>query len=118
MANVMIVDDAIFMRTMIKRIIIKQGHAVIAEAGNGIDAVEKYKVYKPDLVLLDFTMPELDGIETLRKIKEYDNNAKVIMCSAMGQQHIVIDAIRAGALDFIIKPFQEEKVVSVINRVL
>ncbi len=108
MAKVMICDDAAFMRMMIKDILTKNGYEIAAEAENGQKAVEKYPEAKPDLVLMDITMPEMDGIEALKKIKALDPGAKIIMCSAMGQQAMVIEAIQAGAKDFIVKPFQAE----------
>ena len=110
MARILVVDDAAFMRMMIKDILTKNGYEVVGEAADGVQAVERYQELKPDLVTLDITMPEMDGITALKKIKEIDPQAKVIMCSAMGQQAMVIDAIQAGAKDFIVKPFQAERV--------
>ena len=104
--NILICDDAAFMRMMIKDILSKNGYNVVGEAENGAIAVEKYSETNPDLVLMDITMPEMDGIQALKKIKEKDPNASVIMCSAMGQQAMVIEAIQSGAKDFIVKPFQ------------
>ena len=105
MKRVMVCDDAAFMRMMIKDILVKNGYEIAAEAENGLKAVERYPEAKPDLVLMDITMPEVDGIEAVRRIKALDPNANVIMCSAMGQQAMVIEAIQAGAKDFIVKPF-------------
>ena len=102
--NILICDDAAFMRMMIKDILTKNGYNVVGEAENGLKAVEKYSETKPDLVLMDITMPEMDGIQALKKIKEQDPGATVIMCSAMGQQAMVIESIQAGAKDFIVKP--------------
>ena len=116
--NIMIVDDAAFMRMMIKDILTKTGYEVVAEAENGSKAVEKYNDTKPDLVLMDITMPEMDGIAALKAIKAADSGAKVIMCSAMGQQGMVIEAIQAGARDFIVKPFQPERVVEAVQKVV
>ncbi|MBD5461154.1 MAG: response regulator [Lachnospiraceae bacterium] len=116
--NILICDDAAFMRMMIKDILIKNGYAVAGEAENGLKGVEKYNELKPDLVLMDITMPEMDGIEALRKIKELDPGAKVIMCSAMGQQAMVIEAIQAGARDFIVKPFQADRVLEAVKKVV
>jgi two-component system chemotaxis response regulator CheY len=118
MANILVVDDAAFMRLMIKDILIKGGYNIIGEAVNGIEAIEKYGRLKPDLVTMDITMPEMEGIEALRRIKQNDPIAKIIMCSAMGQQLIVVQAIQAGAKDFIVKPFQPDRVLETINRVL
>jgi len=116
--GILIVDDAAFMRMMIKDILSKNGFNVIGEAENGIKAVEKFSELKPDLVIMDITMPELDGIEAVKKIRTIDGNAKIIMCSAMGQQAMVIEAIQAGAKDFIVKPFQPERVLEAVNKVI
>lgn len=119
MANkILIVDDAAFMRMMIKEILSKNGYEVVGEAQDGSIAIEKYKELKPDLVTMDITMPEMDGIAALKEIKKFDANAKVIMCSAMGQQAMVIDAIQAGAKDFIVKPFQADRVIEAIKKTL
>lgn len=119
MANkILIVDDAAFMRMMIKDILTKNGYEVVGEAQDGSVAVEKYKELRPDLVTMDITMPEMDGISALKEIKKFDPNAKVIMCSAMGQQAMVIDAIQAGAKDFIVKPFQADRVIEAIKKTL
>lgn len=119
MANrILIVDDAAFMRMMIKDILTKNGYEVVGEAQDGAQAVEKFKELRPDLVTMDITMPEMDGITALREIKKIDSNAKVIMCSAMGQQAMVIDAIQAGAKDFVVKPFQADRVIEAINKTL
>lgn len=116
--NILIVDDAAFMRMMIKDILSKNGYNVIGEAENGIKAVEKYGELHPDLVLMDITMPELDGIAALKKIKGMDPNALIIMCSAMGQQAMVIESIQAGAKDFIVKPFQPDRVLEAVKKVV
>ena len=118
MAKILIVDDAAFMRMMIKDILTKNGYEVVAEAENGLKAVEKYAEVRPDLVLMDITMPEMDGIQSLKKIKELDPVANVIMCSAMGQQAMVIEAIQSGAKDFIVKPFQAERVIEAVKKVV
>lgn len=119
MANkILIVDDAAFMRMMIKDILTKNGFEVVGEAADGNQAVEKYKELSPDLVTMDITMPEKDGIAALKEIKSLDSNAKIIMCSAMGQQAMVIDAIQAGAKDFIVKPFQADRVIEAIQKAL
>ena len=116
--NILISDDAAFMRMMIKDILTKNGYNVVGEAENGARAVEKYNELKPDLVLMDITMPEMDGIQALKKIKEGDPNALVIMCSAMGQQAMVIESIQAGAKDFIVKPFQADRVIEAVKKVV
>ncbi len=116
--RVLVVDDAAFMRTVLKGIIEKNGHEVIGEASNGLDAVNKYKELKPDLVTMDITMPDYDGITGLQLIKEYDKDANIIMCSAMGQKAYVVEAIKLGAADFIVKPFEEQRVIEAINRVI
>ena len=113
--SILICDDAAFMRMMIKDILTKNGYAIAGEAENGAKAVEKYNETKPDLVLMDITMPEMDGIQALKKIKEADANAAVIMCSAMGQA-MVIEAIQSGAKDFIVKPFQAERVLELLKK--
>lgn len=114
--NIMICDDAAFMRMMIKDILTKNGYNVSAEAENGAKAVEKYMEVKPDLVMMDITMPEMNGIEALKRIKELDSNATVIMCSAMGQQAMVIESIQSGAKDFIVKPFQADRVIEAVKK--
>ncbi len=116
--NILICEDAAFMRMMIKDILTKNGYNIAGEAENGAKAVEKYNETKPDLVLMDITMPEMDGIQALKKIKEGDPNATVIMCSAMGQQAMVIEAIQSGAKDFIVKPFQAERVLEAVKKVV
>ena len=116
--NILVCDDAAFMRMMIKDILTKNGYKVAGEAENGLKAVEKYKEVTPDLVLMDITMPEMDGIQALKEIKKVDAAAKIIMCSAMGQQAMVIESIQAGAKDFIVKPFQAERVLEAVKKVV
>lgn len=119
MANgILIVDDAAFMRMMIKDILTKNGFEVLGEAENGAKAIEKYKELSPDLVIMDITMPEVDGIEAVKAIKGSHPDAKIIMCSAMGQQGMVIEAIQAGAKDFIVKPFQADRVIEAVKKAL
>lgn len=118
MTRVLIVDDAAFMRMMIKDILVKNGFEVVGEAPNGLKAVELYKKEKPDVVTMDITMPDMDGIQAVKAIKEFDPTARVIMCSAMGQQSMVMDAIRAGARDFIVKPFQADRVLEAVRKAL
>ncbi len=116
--QILIVDDAAFMRMMLKDILTKNGYEVVGEAENGNKAVEKYVELKPDLVTMDITMPEMDGIAALKAIKENDSAAKVVMCSAMGQQSMVIEAIQSGARDFIVKPFQPDRVIEAVKKVI
>ena len=116
MARIMLVDDAAFMRMMLKDILTKGGHEVVGEAEDGLKAIEKYKEVLPDLVLMDITMPELDGISAVKRIKAVDPNAKIIMCSAMGQQALVIESIQAGAKDFIVKPFQVDRILDAVRK--
>lgn len=116
--GVLIVDDAAFMRMMIKDILGKKGYQIVGEAEDGAKAVEKYEELKPDLVIMDITMPEMDGIEAVKRIIAADADATIVMCSAMGQQAMVIEAIQAGAKDFIVKPFQPERVLEAVSKVL
>lgn len=116
--TVLVVDDAAFMRMMIKDILSKNGYDVVGEAENGAVAVERFRDLHPDLVTMDITMPEMDGISAVREIKAIDSSARIIMCSAMGQQAMVIDAIQAGAKDFIVKPFQPERVLEAVSKAL
>ncbi len=116
--RVLIVDDAAFMRMMIKDILSKNGFEVVGEAANGNEGIEKYKELSPELTTMDITMPEMDGISAVKAIKAFDPAAKIIMCSAMGQQAMVIEAIQAGAKDFIVKPFQPDRVVEAMRKAL
>ena len=116
--SILICDDAAFMRMMIKDILTKNGYDVAGEAENGLKAIEKYNETKPDLVMMDITMPEMNGIEALKKIKETDSVANIIMCSAMGQQAMVIESIQSGAKDFIVKPFQPDRVLEAVKKAI
>jgi len=116
--SVLICDDAIFMRRMISDILTQAGFRVAGEASNGVQAVELYKSLKPDLVTMDIVMPEMGGIDAVREIVRNDPDARILMCSAMGQQALVIEAIEAGARDFIVKPFQPGRVLEAVQRVL
>ena len=116
--KILVVDDAIFMRRMISDILVENGMEVIGEADTGSGAVERYKELKPDLVTMDIIMPEMNGIDAVRHIISYDSNAKIVICSALGQQTLVQEAIAAGAKDFLIKPFNPSRVVEVINKIL
>ncbi|KEZ50194.1 MULTISPECIES: response regulator [Metabacillus] len=118
MARVLIVDDAKFMRLTLSKILASKGHEIAGEAENGAEAVKLYEKLKPDLVTMDITMPEMNGIEALKAIREMDPAAKVVICSAMGQQKMVVEAIEAGAKDFITKPFDETRVNDAVYRVL
>lgn len=115
--RILVVDDAAFMRMLIKNIVTKSGYEVI-EAENGKVAADLYKQHKPDLVTMDITMPEMNGIESVKVIRQIDPNANIIICSAMGQQAMVMEAIQAGAKDFIVKPFQQDRILQAIERVL
>lgn len=117
-AKVLIVDDARFMRKTLTAILENSHYEVVGEAENGRQAVEMYRELQPDLVMMDITMPEMSGMEALRIIKKEFSDSKVIMCSAMGQQKMVVDAIEAGAKDFIVKPFDESRVIDAVSRVL
>lgn len=114
--RVLVVDDAAFMRMMVKDILSKNGYDVVGEAENGMKAVEKFNELRPDLVTMDITMPEMDGISAVKAIKKIDPKAKIVMCSAMGQQAMVIEAIQAGARDFIVKPFQADRVLEAVRK--
>jgi two-component system chemotaxis response regulator CheY len=116
--TVLVCDDAIFMRTMISDILNQAGYEVVGEAESGSQAVERYQQLKPDLVTMDIVMPDMGGIEAVREIMKIDPSARILMCSAMGQQALVIEAIQAGAKDFVVKPFQPSRVLEAVQRVL
>lgn len=116
--RIVIADDASFMRMMIRDILTANGYEVVAEADNGAAVVERYNEFKPDLIIMDLTMPEVDGIRAIKAIKKIDNEARIIVCSAMGQQAMVIESIRAGARDFIVKPFQAERVLEAVRKAI
>ena len=118
MPTVLICDDAIFMRTMVGDILQRAGFEVVGEADTGAQAVEQYKRLKPDLVTMDITMPEVDGITALRTIRDSDPGARVLMVSAMGQQKMIVEALEAGAMDFLVKPFQPTKVLETVKKCL
>jgi two-component system chemotaxis response regulator CheY len=117
MAKILIVDDAQFMRLRVARLLSEQGYE-ITEAQNGREAVDAYQKTRPDVVLMDITMPEMDGLGALRLIKQFDANARVVMLTALGQQGIVLEAIKAGARDFVVKPFEPERVLAAVHRML
>ena len=118
MARILLCDDAAFMRMMLKNVLTEHGYEVVGEACNGKEALEKFKDLKPDLVTMDITMPDVDGIQGVKDIMAFDNSAKIVMCSAMGQQAMVIEAIQAGAKDFIVKPFQADRVIEAVEKAL
>ena len=118
MARILVVDDAKFMRMILSNILMKAHHIIIGEAENGKQAIELYREYRPDIVTMDITMPEMGGLEAVKEIKKEFPEAKIIICSAMGQQKKVVEAIEAGAKDFIVKPFDELRVTEAIIRVL
>ena len=118
MAKIMLVDDAAFMRMMEKDVLVKSGYEDIYEASDGAQAVEKYDEIKPDLVIMDITMPNMDGLEALKTIKAKDPNAVIVMCSAMGQEAMVIDALKSGAKDFIVKPFKPDRLLKTVSTLI
>lgn len=116
--KILLVDDAAFMRMMIKDTLKKNGYTEIVEAGNGAQAISAYEAEKPDLILMDITMPEMDGLEALKRLKEMDNSVQVVMCSAMGQETMVVDALKLGAKDFIVKPFKPDRIMKTVTSIL
>lgn len=118
MAKILLVDDAAFMRMMLKNTLSQAGYTDLIEAEDGVKAIEAYTAEKPDLVFMDITMPNKDGLETLKEIKAMDPGATVVMCSAMGQETMVMDSIKSGAKDFIVKPFKPERVLSTVKKIL
>ncbi|WP_346354933.1 response regulator [Azotosporobacter soli] len=118
MAKILVCDDSAFMRMMLKKVLIEQGHEIVGEAGDGMEAVAQYEKLQPELVTMDITMPKMDGIEAVRRIHELNPVARIVMVTALGQKAIITDALRAGAADFIVKPFDPEKVASIVKKVL
>ena len=116
--RILITDDALFMRVTLRNILEKNGYEVAGEAANGRESIEMYQQVKPDLVTMDITMPEMDGISALKEIKKVDPNATIVMCTAMGQKQMVMEAVSAGAKDFIVKPFQPDKVLESIQKLI
>lgn len=116
--RILITDDALFMRVTLKNILTQNGYEVVGEAQNGAEAVSLYSELKPDLVTMDITMPEMDGLQALKAIRAADPNAVVVMCTAMGQKNMVVEAIQSGAKDFIVKPFQPDRVLEAVNKLL
>jgi len=115
--RVLVVDDALFMRNMLKEVFLKAGYEVVGEAADGLEAVEQFRQLRPDLVTMDIVMPRKSGIEALQEIRKEHPEACIVMCSAMGQESLIIEAVQAGARDFIVKPFKEEKVLEVVRRI-
>lgn len=118
MAKILVVDDAAFMRKVIRDTLTKNGYADIHEAVDGADAVEKYEELQPDLVLMDITMPNMDGLEALKAIRAKDSNANIVMCTAMGQEAMVVEAVQAGTKDFIVKPFKEDRLIKTVSSIV
>lgn len=118
MAKILVVDDAAFMRKVIRDTLTKNGYTDIHEAVDGADAVEKYNELQPNLVLMDITMPNMDGLEALKAIRAKDSNANVVMCSAMGQEAMVVEAVQAGTRDFIVKPFKEDRLLKTVTSII
>ncbi|NMB38525.1 MAG: response regulator [Firmicutes bacterium] len=116
--TVLITDDTAFMRMTLRSVIQKNGFQVVGEAADGVEAVKKYVELKPDLVTMDITMPKMDGITAIREIMKIDSDAKIIVCSAMGQKPMVIDALNAGAKDFLVKPFDAQRVIEALNKAI
>ena len=117
-STVMVVDDAAFMRMMLKDILNNNGYQVIGEAENGVVAIERYMELKPGITIMDITMPEMDGLQAVKEIRSKDPSARIVMCSAMGQQAMVIEAIQSGAKDFVVKPFQADRVLEAVAKAL
>ena len=118
MAKIMLVDDAAFMRMMVKNALTKSGYDNFVEAQDGAEAVKKYEEENPDMVIMDITMPNMDGLQALKEIKSRHPEATVVMCSAMGQESMVIEAIKSGAKDFIVKPFKADRILKTVNNIL
>ncbi len=116
--TVLVCDDAVFMRTLLSDILTQSGFEVIGEAETGVQAIERYKQLRPDLVTMDIVMPDMGGIDAVREITKFDSEARILMCSAMGQQALVVEAIQAGAKDFVVKPFQPSRVLEAVQRVM
>ena len=118
MVKILLADDLSFMRMVQKEILEEKGYLVVGEAADGIEAIEKYKTIKPDILILDITMPNMNGLDAMHKIFEIDKQAKIIMCSALGQQQLIVEAIKSGVKDFIVKPFKPERMLSAIEKAL
>ncbi len=118
MYKILLVDDAGFMRKMVQTHLSKAGYSDFIEGGDGLEAIAAFEQHSPDLVIMDITMPNMDGIQALREIKTKHPDAKIVMCSAMGQEAMVMEAIKLGALDFIVKPFKQERIVQTVSKIL
>jgi two-component system, chemotaxis family, chemotaxis protein CheY len=118
MAKILIVDDAAFLRAMLKGILEEGGHTIVSEASNGSEAIEKYKTYRPDLVTMDVNMPDMGGLETMEHIMRIDPHARMVMCSSLGHRHLIVDAVNRGARDYILKPFLSTRVLEAVDRAL
>lgn len=118
MVKILIADDLSFMRMVQKEILEENGYAVVGEASDGIEAIDKYKTLKPDVLVLDITMPHMNGLDAMYKIFEMDKTARIVICSALGQQQLIVEAIKAGVKDFIVKPFKPERMLSAIQKAL
>jgi two-component system, chemotaxis family, chemotaxis protein CheY len=117
MAKILVVDDAEFLRVRITKMLTADGFEVV-EAENGLKAIEAFKANKPDMVLMDITMPEMDGLSALKELRKIDPNAKVVMLTALGQESVVLEAVKSGAKDFVVKPFERDRILSAINKLL
>lgn len=118
MTRVLVCDDSAFMRMMLKKILVENGYEVVAEAGDGKQAVQLFRQHKPDIITMDITMPKMDGIEAVKIIHEENPLTRVIMVTAIGQRAVIMDALKAGASDFIVKPFDPDKVLATIKKIL
>ena len=118
MATILLADDLAFIKMVQKEILSKAGYTVVGDAVDGVEVIEKYKKLKPDVVIMDITMPKMDGLNALKAIRQLDPNARVIVCSALGQQQLIIEAIKLGAKDFIVKPFDPERLGAAIQKAL
>lgn len=118
MATILLADDIAFIKLVQKEVLEKAGYEIVAEAADGVEAIEKYQKFKPDVVIMDITMPKMDGINAIKAILKIDPNARIIVCSALGQQQLIVEAIKAGAKDFIIKPFDPQRLLQGIQKAL
>lgn len=117
-SRIVLADDLSFMRMVQKEILEEKGYEIVGEAADGIEAVERYMTLKPDVIILDITMPNMNGLDAMHKIFDYDKSARIIICSALGQQQLIVEAIKAGVKDFIVKPFKPERIISAIEKAL